>query len=356
MFSWLASRSELVGLDIGTSSVKAIQLRRARNSIRLLELGMARIHPETIVDGMIMDAGTVSRAIRQLFEENNIGVKDVVVSVSGHSVIIKKIRVPKMKKSELREGIAWEAEQHIPYSMQDVNLDFQILGGAAPGEGEMDVLLVAVKKDAMNDYLAVISAAGLRAAVVDVDAFALENAFEISETVRPEEVVTLVNIGAAVTTINILRGGVSAFTRDSALGGNRHTEALQKSLGLSFEQAEALKMGGSVGGHDAAEARSVLEMVNGELAGEIGRSFEFYRSTVQGDAIHRVVLSGGCALLPGLSSYLSKALDLPVEIANPFREITADPKKFDPEYLAFTAPQMMVAVGLALRDPEDEAT
>jgi len=356
MFSWLASRSELVGLDIGTSCVKAIQLRRARNSIRLLELGMARIHPETIVDGMIMDAGTVSRAIRQIFEENNIGVKDVAVSVSGHSVIIKKIRVPKMKKSELREGIAWEAEQHIPYSMQDVNLDFQILGGAGPGEGEMDVLLVAVKKDAMNDYLAVISAAGLRAAVVDVDAFALENAFEICETVKPDEVVALVNIGAAVTTINVLRGGVSAFTRDSALGGNRHTEALQKSLGLSFEQAEALKMGGSVEGHEFGEARSVLEMANGELAGEIGRSFEFYRSTVQGDAIHRMVLSGGCALLPGLSSYLSKAVDLPVEIANPFRDITADPKKFDPEYLAFIASQMMVAVGLALRDPEDDAT
>ena len=220
----------------------------------------------------------------------------------------------------------------------------------------MDVLLVAVKKDAMNDYLAVISAAGLRAAVVDVDAFALENAFEISETVKPDEVVALVNIGAAVTTLNVLRGGVSAFTRYSALGGNRHTEALQKSLGLSFEQAEALKMGGSVEGHDFAEARSVLEMANGELAGEIGRSFEFYRSTVQGDAIHRVVLSGGCALLPGLSSYLSEALDLPVEIANPFRKITADPKKFDPEYLAFTTPQMMVAVGLALRDPEDDAT
>lgn len=354
MFSWMTRQKELVGLDIGTSSVKAVHLQRSRSAYKLAELGIARIHPETIVDGIIMDAAIVSAAIRQLLDEHSIAIKDVAFSVSGHSVISKKIKVPKMKKAELREGIAWEAEQHIPYSIEDVNLDFQILREAGPDEREMDVLLVAVKKDALNVYLAVISAAGLSAAVVDVDAFAIENAFTMSKKFQPGEVVALVNIGASITNINILDGGISDFTRDSPLGGNRHTESLQKSLDLSFEQAEALKRGEPVEGHSVADAMPVIEMANGELAGEIRRSFDFYHSTTQGDTIRRVVLSGGCALLPELVPSLSRALELPVEIANPFQHIVVDPKKFDPQYLALLAPRMTVAVGLALREPEDD--
>lgn len=353
MRSWFSGPQELVGLDIGSSSVKLVQLRRTRSTYRLVGLGMAPVRPETIVDGTIRDASSLSGTISQLFEDNHIAVKDVAIAVSGHSVIIKKIKVPQMKPSELQDGIAWEAEQHIPYSIADVNLDFQILGGLGRGEDEMDVLLVAVKKDTMNGYLGAIAAAGLRAVVVDVDAFALENAFAISETVKPDEVVALVNVGAAVTNINVIRGGVSDFTRDSALAGNRHAEAIQKGLSVSYEQAEALKMGEPVQGHTVEEAKPLMEIADGELAGEIRRSIEFYRSNVQGGAIDRVVLSGGCALLPDLPSHLSKAFDLPVEIANPLRKIIADPKKFDPEYLTFIAPQMAVAVGLAVREPGD---
>ncbi|MDE2179891.1 MAG: type IV pilus assembly protein PilM [candidate division NC10 bacterium] len=355
MFSWTTPQKELVGLDIGTSSVKIVQLQRSRNSYRLAKLAIAPIHPETIVDGTIMDAVAISDTIQQLFTEHSIAVKDVAFSVSGHSVIVKKIKVPQMKKAELREGIAWEAEQHIPYSMEDVNLDFQILREAGPGEQEMDVLLVAVKKETLNDYLAMIAAAGLSAAVVDVDAFAIENAFTISAQLQPDEVVALVNIGAAVTTINILRGGISDFTRDSSVGGNRHTESLQQSLGVSVEEAEAIKRGEPVHGHNFADARPVIEQVNSELAGEIRRSFDFYHSTSQSETIHRMVLSGGCALLPDLASYLSSALALPVEIADPFHHVVADPKEFDAEYLAAIAPQMTVAVGLALREPGDDA-
>lgn len=354
MLSWLSRRKELVGLDIGSSSIKAVQLQRVRNRYRLAALGIAPIEPETIVDGMIMDAGRVSDAILRIFEENSIGVKEVAISVSGHSVIVKKIKVPQMRKAELRGAIAWEAEQHIPYPIKDVNLDFQVIGENRPGTGEMDILLVAVKKEIVNDYLAVISAAGLKAAVVDVDAFALENAFAISQKMKPDEVVALVNVGAAVTTINVLQGGVSEFTRDSAIAGNRYTESLQKSLGLPYEQAEALKMGAPVPGHEFAEARPIIEKVNGELAEEIQRSFDFFRSSAQVSTIHRMVLSGGSARLPGLSAYLSHALGLPVEIANPLRDIIADPKKFDPEYLSFIAPQIAVGIGLALREPEDD--
>jgi len=351
----LGRNRETVGLDIGASSVKAVQLKPMRGGgYELVRLGMAPLHPETIVDGVIMDSGTVMSAIQQIFAENQIKSKDVVVAVSGHSVIVKKIKVNRMKPEELEEQIPFEAEQYVPYAVEDVNLDFQILESANPEANEMDVLLVAVKKDIINDYLSIISTAGLKAVVVDVDAFALQNAFEIAYEIEKDQVVGLVNLGAAVMNINILQGGMSEFTRDSALGGNRFTESIQKMLGLSYEQAETLKLGGEVDGRTFEDARPAIEMVNTELAGEIRRSFDFFRSSSHSDTIHRVILSGGCARLSGLVEYLSENLEIPTEVANPLRNIKVDPKKFDPEYLETIAPQLSVSVGLALRQAGDK--
>lgn len=350
----LAKKRETVGLDIGASSVKAVQLKGGRGGYELVRLGMAPLHPETIVDGVIMDSGTVISAIQQIFSENQIKTKDVAVAVSGHSVIVKKIKVNRMKPEELEEQIPFEAEQYVPYAIEDVNLDFQVLASTAPESAEMDVLLVAVKKDIINDYLSIISTAGLKAVVVDVDAFALQNAFEIAYETERDQVVGLVNLGAAVMNINILQGGISEFTRDSALGGNRYTESIQKMLGLSYEQAESLKLGGQVDGRSFEDARPAVDMVNSELAGEIRRSFDFFRSSSHSDTIHRVVLSGGCARLPGLVEYLSENLEMPCEVANPLRHVKADSKKFDPEYLEVIAPQLAVSVGLALRQAGDK--
>ena len=350
----LGKKKDAVGLDIGASSVKAVQVKRARGSAELVRLGIAPLHPETIVDGVIMDSGTVISAIQQIFTENQIKTKDVVVAVSGHSVIVKKIKVAKMTPQELDEAIAFEAEQYVPYAIEDVNLDFQVLESTDAEASEMDVLLVAVKKDIINDYLSIISTAGLNAVVVDVDAFALENAFELAYEQDKEQVVALVNLGAAVMNINILQGGMSEFTRDSALGGNRYTESIQKMLGLSYEQAETLKLGGEVEGRTVTDAQPAIEMVNAELAGEIRRSFDFFRSSSHSDTIHRAVLSGGCARLPGLIEYLSENLEVPFEVANPLRKLKADPKKFDPEYLEVIAPQLTVSVGLALRQAGDK--
>jgi type IV pilus assembly protein PilM len=350
----LAKKRETVGLDIGASSVKAVQLKGGRGGYELVRLGMAPLHPETIVDGVIMDSGTVISAIQQIFSENQIKTKDVAVAVSGHSVIVKKIKVNRMKPEELEEQIPFEAEQYVPYAIEDVNLDFQVLASTAPESAEMDVLLVAVKKDIINDYLSIISTAGLKAVVVDVDAFALQNAFEIAYETERDQVVGLVNLGAAVMNINILQGGISEFTRDSALGGNRYTESIQKMLGLSYEQAESLKLGSQVDGRSFEDARPAVDMVNSELAGEIRRSFDFFRSSSHSDTIHRVVLSGGCARLPGLVEYLSENLEMPCEVANPLRHVKADSKKFDPEYLEVIAPQLAVSVGLALRQAGDK--
>lgn len=350
----LGRKRETVGLDIGASSIKAVQLMADRGEHELVRLGIAPLHPETIVDGVIMDSGTVISAIQQILTENQIKTKDVVVAVSGHSVIVKKIKVARMKPDELEEAIAFEAEQYVPYAIEDVNLDFQVLESPNEEAGEMDVLLVAVKKDIINDYLSIISTAGLSAVVVDVDAFALQNAFEIAYEVDRNQVVGLVNLGAAVMNINILRGGVSEFTRDSALGGNRYTESIQKILGLSYEQAENLKLGEKVDGRTFEDARPAIEMVNTELAGEIRRSFDFFRSSSPSDTIHRVVLSGGSARLQGLVEYLSESLEIPCELANPLRNVKADPKKFDPAYLEVIAPQLAVSVGLALRQAGDK--
>lgn len=348
----LSRARNVIGIDIGASSVKAVQVKRTRGALELAHLGVASLHPETIVDGVIMDSGTVIGAIQQIMAESQIKTKDVAVAVSGHSVIVKRIKVARMKEEELQEAITWEAEQYVPYAIEDVNLDFQVLE-SPPDANEMDVLLVAVKKDIINDYLTIISTAGLNAVVVDVDAFALENAYEIAYETERDEVVALVNLGAAVMNINILKSGTSDFTRDSALGGNRYTESIQKMLGLSYDQAEALKLGGEVEGKTLNDARPAIDMVNTELAGEIRRSFDFFRSSSHSDTIHKVVLSGGSARLDGLVPYLVENLELPFEVANPLRTIKSDPKKFDPEYLDFIAPQLAVAVGLALRQPGD---
>jgi type IV pilus assembly protein PilM len=350
----MGRKRETVGLDIGASSVKAVQLIPVRGGHELVRLGIAPLHPETIVDGVIMDSGTVITAIQQIFTENQIKSKDVVVAVSGHSVIVKKIKVSRMKPEELEEQIPFEAEQYVPYAIEDVNLDFQILESTNLEANEMDVLLVAVKKDIINDYLSIISTAGLEAVVVDVDAFALQNAIEIAYEMEKSQVVGLVNLGGAVMNINILQGGMSEFTRDSALGGNRYTESIQKMLGLSYEQAESLKLGEEVDGRTYEDARPAIEMVNTELAGEIRRSFDFFRSSSHSDTIHRVLVSGGCARLPGLVEYLSENLEIPCEVANPLRNIKADTKKFDPEYLKVIAPQLAVSVGLALRQAGDK--
>ncbi|MBI5166404.1 MAG: type IV pilus assembly protein PilM [candidate division NC10 bacterium] len=351
---FFSRRRDLVGLDIGTNSIKATQLKRTRGGLELVHFGMATVHPETIVDGVIMDAGAAASAIQQIFTDHTITTKDVAVAVSGHSVIVKKIKMAQMKEEELQESIQWEAEQYIPFAIEDVSIDFQVLEKPPTESGEMEVLLVAVKKDVINDYLTVVTTAGLNTVIVDVDAFALENAYEISYEVNRDEVVALVNLGAAVMNINILKGGISEFTRDSAIGGNHYTESIQKALGLSYEQAESLKLGGEVEGRTLSDAKSIIELVNTELAGEIRRSFDFFRSSTQNEVIHKVLLSGGCARLPGLREYLVESLDIPTEIANPLRKIKADPRKFDPEYLEYTSPQAAVSVGLALRQVDDK--
>ncbi len=344
----------LVGLDIGSSAVKAVELKPAGKGYRVSAFGSEPIPPDSIVDGAIIDGGAVAEAIRRLFAGRGIKTKDVAASLSGNAVIVKKITLPVMTESELAESIYWEAEQYIPFDIQDVNLDYQILDkGTDSAKGTMDVLLVAAKKEKIADYTGVIAQAGRSAVVVDVDAFALQNAYEVNYGIEPGAVVVLLNAGASATNINILNGDQSVFTRDISIGGNAYTEALQKELNLPFDLADQLKRGIPVDGVTFEEARPVLRAVSENVMLEIQKTFDFFKATAASDRIDRIMLSGGASRGEGFTEMLSERFAAPVEGLDPFKRVGFDAKKFRVDSTEDVAPTAAVAVGLALRRVSD---
>lgn len=344
-----------LGLDIGSSSVKMVLLKETKRGHELQHFGIAPIPPEAIVDGALMNSTAIVQAIQDLVAAQKIKHREAAISVAGHSVIIKKIQLPAMSQEELDEAIMWEAEQYIPFDIKDVNVDSQILATGVNGDNTMDVLLVAVKKDMINDYTAVVAEAGLVPAIVDVDAFAVQNAYEAAYGLPIDETIVLINCGASVVSINILAGGVTSFTRDITLGGNLFTEEIQKQLNVSYDEAEALKVGGSAGGDADAvvpqEVERVIQGVAEQMAGEIQRSLDFYANPING-RFDKIYLSGGTAKVPSLQRMISDRSGAPVEVFNPFAGLNVDSKRFDLAYLDDVGPMAAVAVGLALRREE----
>lgn len=352
----MAKSKLAVGLDIGSSGVKIVQLKERKGGYALQAFGTAPLPPEAIVDGALMNSAAIVSAIQELVAQQKVKVKDVAIGVRGHSVIIKKISLPRMTQEELDESIQWEAEQYIPFDVKDVNIDTQILTPEGDAAGQMDVLLVAAKKDMINDYTSVCAEAGLTATVVDVDAFAVQNAYEANYEVNPADTVVLINVGAAVSNINILARGTTTFTRDITMGGNAFTEEIQKQLNISYDEAEALKVGGQ-GETDAVvpqEVERVIQGVADQLAGEIQRSLDFYAATAADSRVARVLLSGGTARIPALFKVIEARAGVPVEILNPFKNIEVDHRRFDPAVILAAAPSAAVGVGLALRRPGDK--
>ncbi len=359
----MAKGKLVLGLDIGSTSVKMILLKEQRKrgevGYALQNFGMKPLPPEAIVDGALMNSTAIVQAVQELMNELKVkGKSDVAIGVSGHSVIIKKIQMPRMSQEELEESIQWEAEQYIPFDVKDVNIDTQILdSGANDATGQMDVLLVAAKKDMINDYTTVVSEAGLQPVVVDVDAFAVQNMFSVNYDLPDRETVVLINAGASVVNINIISNGITVFTRDVTIGGNQFTEEIQKQLNVSYEEAEALKLGGNGAEADAVvpqEVERVLGSVAEQVAGEIQRSLDFYAGTAADANFSKVYLSGGTAKIPALFKTIENRVGVPVEILNPFKKIEVDNRKFDPNFIMDVAPMAAVAVGLALRRPGDK--
>ncbi|NOY53687.1 MAG: type IV pilus assembly protein PilM [Deltaproteobacteria bacterium] len=347
---------QLVGLDVGTSAVKVFQLKESGGGYQLVQSDVCPLDPDVIVDGTVMDAERVISAIQEIFSAKRIKTKNVALSVSGISVIVKKITLPEMTEEELDESIQWEAEQYIPFDIEDVNIDYQILGPVGEeGAHQMEVLLVAVKKDKINEYTSLVEEAGLTPVVVDVDAFALENMYEINYEIDKNEAVALIDIGAGLMNINVILNGMSAFTRDISIGGNQFTEAIQKEFGVSFEDAEKVKKGVDVEGVTFQEVVPILESVSNDVASEILRSFDFFRATASRNKtrISRVMISGGCARMKGLKDFLSKHLGMEVGIMNPFQNIEILEGSFDFDNIQEIAPTAAVGIGLALRRVDD---
>lgn len=344
----MSEGKNLVGVDIGASSIKVVQLTENRRGVRsLTRFAYHPLPPQTIVDGHIINSAAVVEGLEKLFHKQK--MRDVALRVSGHSVIIKKISMPMMSPAELREQINWEAEQHIPFDLAEVEVDYQVLV-QRPDIGQMDVLLVAAKKEEVNDLMNVAIEAKLRPKLIDLDAFTIQNAFTAAYGAVPsDQTIGLLHVGASLSTLNILSAGTTSFTRDIANGGNGITEEIHRGLGVSMEEAEAYKCGGDGLGVVPREVPDIINQVCDTLAGEIQRSLDFYLATSGDREVSRVFLSGGCASIRALSNAIERRARVPVEVLDIARIAPPDAKTVDLALFQARASQAVVAMGLALR-------
>jgi type IV pilus assembly protein PilM len=343
-------KKSVAGLDIGSSSVKMVELDGKMNNLNLVSLGFENLPADTIIDGQIMELNVVSDVIQSVCSNHQVNASSVVTGVSGHSVILKNIVLPPMSREELEESIDWHAEEHIPYDLADVSLDYQV---TAESSDSTNVLIAACKRERIDNIKQAIQLAGKTPIIIDVDTFALQNCYEVNYNPSEDEVVTLLNIGASTMNVNIVKGTRSLFTRDITVGGSQFTDVLQRSLGLNFQQAEAVKRG-VTDGVEGIEEKSIEPLMNNVteiVAMEIQKTFDFFRATTDDNEtqVQKILISGGGSKLAGLAQELSQRLELPVEVLNPFRNIKVDSRKFDAEYLSEIVPEMAVAVGLAVR-------
>src|SRR2546423_11540476 len=290
---WKRTNKSMVGVDIGSSSVKAVELQGKNGDFQLVSLGYESLEPDSVVDGQIMELNSVSNAISNIFNEHKIKTNRVAAGVNGHSVIVKNIVLPQMSSAELQESFAWHAEEHIPFDITDVTLDYHVTGTT---DDAIQVLMAACKRDKIANVKQAIQLAGKQPVIIDVDAFALQNCYEVNYQPRPGEIVALLNIGAATMNINILNGTHSIFARDASVGGSQYTGLLQKELGVSFEQAEAVNRGMPLpDGVEPRPIQPIIETVSDILALEVKKTFDFYRTTAQESkaAIRRILRPGG---------------------------------------------------------------
>ncbi len=350
-----ASKKDIVGIDVGSSAVKVVRLRESRGTYHLANIGIMPLDSETIVDNTIMNSTAIVDSIRNLLNAMKIKTKRVATSVSGHSVIIRKISLPVMSEAELEASIQWEAEQYIPFDISEVNIDFQILGPDARDPSQMNVMLVAAKKDFVDDYTAIFAEAGLEPVVMDIDCFAVENMFDYNYGFVENEVVALIDLGASATSVSVLKGDASIFTRDIQTGGNLLSEELQKRLGVSSEEAERAKLGDrNIADVDPDSVDEILADAIENLVQEVQRSLDFFAATFSEDQVSKVYLTGGVSNSAKVREKLEERLGIPAEKVDPFRNVMINEKEFDPEYLDALGPMFSVAAGLAMRKVGDK--
>jgi type IV pilus assembly protein PilM len=344
----MSEGKNLVGVDIGASSIKVVQLKEKGKKLQVVRWGFAPLAPQTIIDGHVMNASAVTEGLLRIFSEQKIQQKDVAIGVYGQSVINRKITVPMMTQAELDEQITWEAEQHIPFDIKLMSIDYEVLR-KRPEAGQMDLILVAAKKDEINDYANILREAKLRPLVVDINGFAMQNIFENQYGLPPDGTIALLNVGAVVSTLNIVSRGVSAFTREITNAGNAITEEIRKQCNCSYEQAEAYKCGGGPTQIVPQEVHQIIMQASVGLAGEIQRSLDFYLATSGETEISRIFVSGGSAYLAPLAQAIEKRARVPVQLFDPMANLTVDTKAVNEPQMRAMAAQMVVALGLSLR-------
>ena len=344
-------KKSILGLDIGSHAVKAVHLASTKTGLVLKALGVANLPQGAIVEGNIAEPDAIIQVVQGLLKSQKAKIKNVCTSVSGYSVIIKKINLPITTRDELSETIEVEAEQYIPFDISEVNVDFEILGQSESAEGQMDVILVAAKKDVIDSYIEILVESGLIPTIIDVDVFALQNAFQAS---YPDisGTVALIDIGANKFNVNVIKEGISLFTRDAPMGGARITEEIQDHFGVEYNTAEDIKLGAEEAPDPAVISDIVSRSVENWVA-ETKRALEFLESTYPEDQLTEIYLSGGSCRFEGLSQYMSQETGVPVKLFNPLINVGIDQKKFDPAYIEYITPQLAVCLGLALRMGEE---
>jgi type IV pilus assembly protein PilM len=350
----LGNKNRLVGLDIGSKSIKAAEVIEGKKGFVLSKFGMVDMEPGLIEDGAIKDPEAVAETLRNLFKSYGIKNHKVAISVGGYSVIVKKISVQNASEVQLQDTIHFEAEQYIPFDINDVNLDFQILGENENNPNQMNVLLVAAKKEMVNDYVNLAELAGLEPRVIDVDAFALQNVFEFNYEPAQNETIALIDIGASKTSLNILKGSTSVFMRDVSLGCGQINQKIAGLVDCSGEEAEAIKFGEGSSKISAEALSDIISAIVTDWCTEIRRALDFFYSTSPDDQIKRIFLSGGGGNIQELRQLLAVETSAQVATINPFQRFHIDNGKFDTEYLDKIAPQASICMGLATRRVDDK--
>lgn len=335
-----------VGLSLGSSSIKLIELKRNGKSWKLLHFGIVQLPEDAIVDRDIVNAIAVSESIRSLTSQIKLKTKNVCTAISGTSMMIKRMTLEVPNLRELKDQVFWEAEQYLPFDVAEVVMDFQVLSRSK--DAQTDVLLVAAKRTQVDSYLDVVKQSGLNAKVIDTDYFALQNVFEANYSANAGEAVALVDIGASAMKIVVVHEGVPVYTKDAAVGGRALTSEIQRQLNLPYMDAETLKTGGQAEGMPS-EVGELVHIMAENFAAEIKRALDFYNASSPGAPVSYVLLAGGSSKLPELPRIVEEAVRLPTQLMNPFTSISYDPSVFTSDYISAIAPIAAVPIGLALR-------
>jgi type IV pilus assembly protein PilM len=349
---FFGSKNQLVGLDIGSRAIKVAEAQETKKGWVLKKFGLIDIDSGLIEDGVIKDPQTLANAIRALFKQTNIRKNQVAINIGGYSVIVKNIAIQNMPEEQLHESINFEAEQYIPFDINDVNLDFQILGVDENNPNQMNVLLVAAKKDMINDYINLIDLAGLNLGIIDIDAFALQNVFDLNYDDTGENI-TLIDIGASKTSVNIIKNKVSVFMRDVSLGCNQVSNRIMEAINCSPDEAEHIKLGNKSSKIEPEVLSNIFRSVFSDWGDEIRRAMDFFYSTNPDDDIKKIYLSGGGANILEFRELLAAQSGTEVLPINPIQKFAVD-DSMDKDYLKRMGPQAAIAMGLSIRKVDDK--